>query len=244
MNYSWNWHVLFEPSPTGEGMYLNLLFEGLGWTIVTTLCAWAVAMGIGICVGIARTRDAVLAQIISRTYIAIFRNIPILVQLFLWFFVLPEIVPVALSKWLKGLEYGPFYTAVCGIGFAMSARVAEQVRSGIQALSLGQSRASFALGMSTFQVYRHILLPQALRYILPTLTTELTTTVKATSVALTIGLTELSAQAHAVQEFSFQVFEAFTTATLIYIGLNAIVALGMRLIEKATAIPGATSARS
>jgi glutamate/aspartate transport system permease protein len=120
----------------------------------------------------------------------------------------------------------------------MSARVAEQVRSGVNALPRGQGMAGKALGLTTAQTYRYVLLPMAYRIILPPLTSEFLNTIKNTSVALTIGLLELTARARSMQEFSFQVFEAFTAATLLYLAVNIVVVTGMRFLERRVAVPG------
>ena len=159
-------------------------------------------------------------------------------QLFLWYFVLPELVPRGIGLWLKQLPNASFYTAFIGIGFFMSARVAEQVRAGINALPRGQAMAGKALGLTVAQTYIYVLLPMAFRIILPPLTSEFLNTIKNTSVALTIGLAELTARARAMQEFSFQVFEAFTAATLLYLMINAVVVVLMRQLERKVAVPG------
>ncbi len=132
----------------------------------------------------------------------------------------------------------PFYTAVVCLGFFTASRVAEQVRAGIQALPRGQRMAGTALGLTTAQTYRYVLLPNAYRIILPPLTSEFLNNLKNTSVALTIGLLELTARARAMQEFSFQVFEAFTAATLIYIVINLLVVTVAGVIERRVAVPG------
>lgn len=125
-----------------------------------------------------------------------------------------------------------------GIGLYMGSRVGEQLRAGIQALPRGQMMAATALGLTLPQAYRNVILPQAYRIILPPLTSEFLNTIKNTSVALTIGLLELTARARAMQEFSFQVFEAFTAATVLYLILNIVVTLAMRMLEKRVAVPG------
>jgi glutamate/aspartate transport system permease protein len=163
---------------------------------------------------------------------------PLLVQLFLWFFVLPEILPRAWGLWMKQMSHAPFYTAAIGIGLFMSARVAEQLRAGINSLPRGQGLAATALGLTTFQKYRYVLLPMAFRIILPPLTSEFLNTIKNTSVAITIGLIELTGEARAMQEFSFQVFEAFTAATMLYLAINIVVVTAMRFLERRVAIPG------
>ncbi len=243
MNYNWNWTIFWEQSPEGTGTYLDMLLSGLRWTIVTALISWVLALTLGSIVGVLRTLPSVLAQQFSAAYVELFRNIPLLVQMFLWFFVLPELVPSGLGLWLKQLPNAPFYTAVVCLGFYTSARVAEQVRAGINALPRGQRMAGTALGLTTLQTYRYVLLPMAYRIMLPPLTSEFLNNTKNTSVALTIGLLELTARARSMQEFSFQVFEAFTAATLLYLAINLVVVAGMRALERGVAVPGYIAGR-
>jgi glutamate/aspartate transport system permease protein len=238
LNYHWNWHVFFEPSPNGTGTYLDMLLSGLVVTIVTALAAWVIALATGTLVGVMRTLPSKAANLFGFCYVEFFRNMPLLVQLFLWFFVLPEILPASWGLWLKQLPNAPFYTAAIGTGLFMSARVAEQTRAGINSLPRGQKNAATALGLTTSQVYRYVLLPISFRIILPPLTSEFLSTIKNTSVALTIGLIELTAEARAMQEFSFQVFEAFTAATVLYLLINIVVVIAMHFVERGVAIPG------
>lgn len=238
MNYNWNWGIFWEASPEGVGTYLTMLLMGLRWTVATALLAWIVALVFGSIVGVMRTLPGRTIGIVASAYVEFFRNIPLLVQLFLWYFVLPELLPQAAGMWLKQLPNAPFWTGAIGVGLYMSARIAEQLRAGIKSLPRGQAMAGTALGLTTLQTYRYVLLPMAYRIIMPPLTSEFLNTIKNTSVALTIGLMELTARARAMQEFSFQVFEAFTAATLLYLALNAVVVFGMRRLEKAVAVPG------
>jgi glutamate/aspartate transport system permease protein len=238
VNYHWNWHIFFEPAPDGTGTYLDMLLSGLVLTIETALLAWVIALVFGSIVGVLRTLPSKAVSWIGFAYVEFFRNMPLLVQLFLWFFVLPELLPLALGLWLKQMPHAPFWTASVGIGLFMSARVAEQLRAGIGSLPRGQKMAATALGLTTVQSYRYVLLPMAFRIILPPLTSEFLNTIKNTSVAITIGLIELTGEARAVQEFSFQVFEAFTAATVLYLLINVIVVIGMRWLERALAVPG------
>jgi glutamate/aspartate transport system permease protein len=243
VNYHWNWHIFFEPDPTGATTYLDLLLQGLLLTIETALFAWVIALVFGSIIGVSRTLPSKAASWIGFFYVEFFRNMPLLVQLFLWFFVLPELLPRAAGLWLKQLPHASFYTAAIGVGLFMSARVAEQVRAGIGSLPRGQKQAATALGLTTAQAYAYVLLPMAYRIILPPLTSEFLSTIKNTSVAITIGLLELTGQARSMQEFSFQVFEAFTAATLLYLLLNLVVVAGMRFLERAVAIPGYISGK-
>jgi glutamate/aspartate transport system permease protein len=238
MNYHWNWMIFWEPSPDGVGTYLDMLLSGLYWTLVTSACAWVLALGLGSFVGVARTLKGSWLARAGTVYVELFRNIPLLVQLFLWYFVLPELLPRAAGLWLKQLPDAAFWTGFIGVGIYMSARVAEQVRSGIQALPRGQAMAGLALGLTTAQTYRHVLLPMAYRIILPPLTSDMLGTIKNSSVALTIGLLELTNRARSMQEFSFQTFEAFTAASLLYLIVNAAVVIAMRQLERQVAVPG------
>src|SRR5262245_17347769 len=215
-----------------------MLLWGLVWTMVTAICAWIVALVFGTIIGVARTLPSKTAERLGFAYVELFRNVPLVVQLFLWYFVLPEMLPAAWGTWLKQLQYAPFYTAVVGIGLYMSARVAEQLRAGINSMSKGQRRAALAVGLAFPQAYRHVVLALAFRIVLPPLTSEFLNTLKNTSVALTIGLLELTSRARAMQEFSFQVFEAFAAATVLYLLLNLVVVVAMRQLERRVAVPG------
>jgi glutamate/aspartate transport system permease protein len=238
VNYHWNWHIFLEPNPTGAGTYLDMLLSGLRLTILTALVAWVIALLFGSVIGVLRTLPSKLASWIGFAYVEFFRNMPLLVQLFLWFFVLPELLPRAAGLWLKQLPNAPFYTASIGVGLFMSARVAEQLRAGIGSLPRGQKMAATALGLTTAQAYRYVLLPMAFRIILPPLTSEFLNTIKNTAVAITIGLLELTGEARSMQEFSFQVFEAFAAATVLYLAINVVVVIFMRWLERSVAIPG------
>jgi glutamate/aspartate transport system permease protein len=244
VQYNWNWGIFFQPAPDGTGTYLSWLIAGLGWTLVTALAAWVIALGIGSLLGVLRTTPTRWMVRVGNWYVELFRNIPLLVQMFLWFFVLPEVIPKGLGDAIKQMPppWAAFVPAVLCLGFYTAARVAEQVRAGIQSLPRGQNMAGTALGLTVAQTYRYVLVPQAFRIIMPPLTSEFLNIIKNSSVALTIGLMELTARARAMQEFSFQVFEAFTAATVIYILVNIVVVFGMRWVERKVAVPGLIAA--
>ena len=242
MNYNWNWRIFWEQSPEGATTYMGMLLSGLQWTLATGLGAWVIALVLGALVGTVRTAPVKWAAGVATAYVELFRNIPLLVQMFLWFFVLPELLPEAIGNWLKQLPNAPFVTAVICLGFFTSARVAEQVRAGIISLPRGQTMAGTAMGLNLPQTYRYVILPQAFRIVIPPLTSEFLNVIKNSAVALTIGLAELTARARAMQEFSFQVFEAFTAATLIYLIVNIFVVNMMRLLERKIAVPGLIAA--
>jgi glutamate/aspartate transport system permease protein len=195
---------------------------------------------LGTLIGTLRTTPLTWVRGVCTAYVELFRNIPLLVQMFLWFFVLPELLPPAAGDWMKQLPppWGSYFPAVLCLGIYTSVRVAEQVRAGIQSLPRGQAMAATAIGLRLPQAYREVLLPQSFRIIQPPLTSEFLNCIKNSSVALTIGVMELTARARAMQEFSFQVFEAFAAATVIYLLTNLLVVLGMRWVEARVRVPG------
>ncbi len=244
MNYPWHWKVLVETEPGGTGTYLQYLVVGLGWTLATALAAWVIALTIGALIGTIRTTPLKWAVRLGNLYVEIFRNIPLIVQMFLWFFVVPELLPQQLGDWIKQMPppWGSYVPAVLCLGIFTSVRVAEQVRAGINSLPRGQRMAATAMGLTQFQAYRDVILPQAFRIILPPITSEFMNVIKNSSVALTIGLLELTGRARAMQEFSFRVFEAFTAATVIYLLTNLVVVLLMRTLERRVRVPGLIAA--
>ena len=244
MNYKWDWGIFLSAEPGGTGTYLKYLVVGLGWTLATALAAWVIALAIGSVVGTLRTTPYKWVVRLGNAYVEIFRNVPLIVQMFLWFFVVPELLPKGLGDWVKQMPppWGSYLPAVMCLGLYTSVRIAEQVKSGIGSLSRGQGMAGTALGLTLAQSYRFVLLPQAFRIVLPPLTSEFMNVIKNSSVALTIGLLELTGRARAMQEFSFKVFEAFAAATVIYLLTNLVVVIGMRALEKKVRVPGLISA--
>jgi glutamate/aspartate transport system permease protein len=244
VKYNWNWGIFWQPAADGSGTWLHYLLVGVVWTLTTALAAWVIALAIGSLVGVIRTTPSRWAIRLGNAYVELFRNIPLLVQMFLWFFVLPEVVPQGVGEWIKQMPppWSAFIPAVLCLGFYTSARVAEQVRAGIQSLPRGQGMAGTAMGLTLLQSYRYVLLPQAYRIIMPPLTSEFLNIIKNSAVALTIGLMELTARARAMQEFTFQVFEAFTAATIIYILVNIVIVFAMRWLEKRITVPGLIAA--
>lgn len=178
----------------------------------------------------------------ANVYVTIFRNVPLLVQLFLWYFVFPELLSDEAGMWVKReLPLPEFWTAVVCLGLYTASRVAEQVRAGINSISRGQQYAAMAIGLTPVQVYRYVLLPVAFRIIIPPLTSDFLGVFKNSSLALTIGVLELTAMTRQIEEYSYQGFEAFTAATVLYIAVTAIVMMAMRVVEGRVRIPGMIS---
>ncbi|MCG6884420.1 MAG: amino acid ABC transporter permease [Silicimonas sp.] len=233
MNYNWNWSVLFEPE------YLGWLMSGLGWTISVALCAWVIALVVGSLVGVGRTLPNKFISTLCTAYVELFRNVPLLVQMFIWYFAVPEMLPEDAGRWMKrDMPQPEFVTAVVALGLYTASRVAEQVRAGIETVPKGLSSAATAQGMSVAQVYRYVLLPISFRLIVPPMTSEFLTVFKNSSLALTIGLLELTAQSQQIAEYTFQSFEAYTAATIIYVLIALTATVAMTLLERYTRIPG------
>ncbi len=240
MSYNWNWQVFLQPSATGEGTYLAWLAEGLQWTIFLSLSAWVIALIAGSVIGVLRTVPNRWLSTLATAYVEVFRNIPLLVQLFIWYFVLPELLPVEWGNAFK--QTNPltqqFFSAMLCLGLFTSARVAEQVRSGINSLPAGQTAAGLAMGFTLIQVYRYVRLPMAYRIIVPPLTSEFLNIFKNSAVATTIGLIELSRQAQQLVDYTAQPYEAFIAVTVLYVMINVTVMFLMRRLETRVRVPG------
>jgi glutamate/aspartate transport system permease protein len=233
MTYRWDWSVLVSQP------YLGWLLAGLGWTLLVAGAAWVLALAVGVTVGVLRTLPNRAARTFGTAYVETFRNVPLLLQLFVWYFVLPELLPAPVGNWIKrDLPLPEYWTAVIGLGLFTAARVAEQTRAGIQAIGRGQATAAAASGMTLAQSYRYILLPLAARNVLPPLTSEFLNVVKNSSLALTIGLLELTGQSRQIESATFHGIEAFTAATLTYVVLTTAVIVALRAVERLVAIPG------
>lgn len=240
MSYSWDWSVFLKPSVTGEGLYGVLLLDGVLWTLGLSLLSWCLALALGTLTGIARVSTHPLLRWTSAIYVHCFRNTPLLVQLFLWYFVLPELIPVHWGNAIKHMNptWNQFLSVVLCLTLYTTAGVAEQVRTGLKSIATGQASAAKAIGLDGWGIHRFILLPQAIRIVLPSLTSDFMNVFKNSAAALAIGLMELTGQSRQLAEFSGQPFESFIAATLIYMAITYLVVLFMRHIEKKMSIPG------
>ncbi len=239
MGISLDWSVFLQELPEGGVFYWEMLLSGLWWTLGVAACSWSIAMLCGSVIGTLRTTESRVLVFIGNAWVELFRNIPLLVQMFLWYFVVPEFIP-PLKAWVVAADpsHAQFLSATLCLGLFTSARIAEQVRAGIQSLPRGQRHAALAIGLNTTQMYRFVLLPMAFRIIIPPLTSETMNLIKNTSIALTIGLAELTFRTREMGEYTFRFFEAFTAATLVYIAIAMTANRVMALIERRTAVPG------
>jgi len=239
MKFDLDWGIFFQEIPGGGERYIDLLISGLWWTLGVSACAWVVAMIVGSVIGTVRTTQSPWLVRAGNAWVELFRNIPLLVQMFLWYFVIPEFIP-PLKQWIVKADpaQAQFLLAVLCRGLFTSARVAEQVRAGIQSLPRGQRLAGMAVGLTTTQVYRFVLLPMAFRIVIPPLTSETMNLIKNSSIALTIGLAELTFRSREMGEYTFHFFEAFTAATLVYVVIAMTANRVMAVVERRVAVPG------
>lgn len=240
MSYQWNWSVFLQPTAVGDDVYLGWMFSGFKMTIGLSLSAWVIALMLGALMGVLRTVPNKVLVRISTAYVELFRNIPLLVQLFIWYFVLPELLPTSIGDAFK--QSSPlmqqFLSSMVCLGLFTSARVAEQVRSGINSLPPGQRNAGLAVGFTLPQTYRFVILPMAFRMVVPPLTSEFLNIFKNSAVCSTIGLLELAAQGRQLVDYTAQPYESFIAVTLAYVLINVTVMFLMHRFERRIAVPG------
>jgi glutamate/aspartate transport system permease protein len=231
---------IFTQIPEGADLnWWQSLASGLKWTLATAFFAAIIAFSVGSLLGVMRTTSKRWMVMLGNAYVELFRNIPLLIQFFIWYFVIPGLIP-SVKEWVISLDptEHQFITAVVCLGLFTAARVSEQVRSGIQALPRGQRAAGYAVGLTEPQTYRFVLLPMAYRLVIPPLTSETMNLIKNTSVAYSIGLVELFFRTREMGEQTFKYFEAFAAATLVYVIIAMTANRVMAYVEKKVAVPG------
>ncbi len=236
MNYRFDWSVLWT-GQSGEW-----LWSGLITTLELSALAWLLAVCLGILSGAFRTVPLRPLRVLATGYVEFFRNVPLLVWMFFWYFGVPPFLPQEMQDWLfgHGLE---FWAAVCALGVYSGARFSEVLRSGIQSIPKTLFEASVASGFTTLQAYRYVILPVAFRLIIPPATNESLNLLKNSSVALTISVAELTFQTRQIETYTAKAIEALTAGTVIYLVLCVSLASVMGWVERRTAIPGLITAR-
>jgi glutamate/aspartate transport system permease protein len=228
---SWDWKVFLNDDGSGR-TYLEWMMNAWGWTLSVAAAAWIVAMVVGALMGTLRTLpNSPWLVRLGNAWVELFRNIPLLVQIFIWYFVVPKMFPVM-------MQVPGFVLVVLALGFFTSARIAEQVRAGVQALPRGQRYAGMALGFTTLQTYRYVILPMAFRIIMPPLTSESMNLLKNSSVAFAVSIAELTMFAMQAQEETSRGIEIYIAVTALYALSAFAVNRAMALVEKKMQIPG------
>ena len=228
---NWDWQVFLTDDGSGR-TYLEWMMEAWGWTLSVASWAWVVAIVMGTVIGTLRTLpNSPWLVRLANAWVELFRNIPLLVQIFIWYFVLPKMFPV--MQQLSG-----FVLVVLALGFFTSARIAEQVRAGVQALPRGQRYAAMAMGFTTAQAYRYVILPMAFRIILPPLTSESMNLLKNSSVAFAVSIAELTMFAMQAQEETSRGIEIYIAVTALYAISAFAVNRVFAFIERRARVPG------
>jgi glutamate/aspartate transport system permease protein len=228
---TWDWQVFLNDDGSGR-TYLQWMFDAWGWTLSVAGASWVIAMLCGALIGTLRTLpNSPWLVRFANAWVELFRNVPLLVQIFIWYFVVPKIFPA-----MK--ELPSFILVVFALGFFTSARIAEQVRAGVQALPRGQRYAGMAMGFTTFQTYRYVILPMAFRIIVPPLTSESMNLLKNSSVAFAVSIAELTMFAMQAQEETSRGIEIYLAVTALYAVSAFAVNRVMAFVEKRVQIPG------
>jgi His/Glu/Gln/Arg/opine family amino acid ABC transporter permease subunit len=231
MNYQLNWSVLWSGQTGGW------LFQGLLTTLQLSIFAWLLAIALGIISGALRTVTIQSLRWLATGYVEFFRNVPLLVWMFFWYFGVPPFLPQGLQDWLY--EHGAeFCAGVFALGIYHGARFSEVIRSGIQSIPKTQFEAALSTGLTVAQAYRLIIVPIALRLIVPPATNETLNLLKNSSVALTIGVAELTFQTRQIETYTAKALEALVAGTVLYLVLCLSIATIMARVERRIAIPG------
>jgi len=231
VRYEFTWSVLWS------GQSGSWLLQGLVTTLAISGLAWLLAVALGIVSGALRTVPWKPLRAVATFYVEFFRNVPLLVWMFFWYFGVPPLLPQVAREWLFD-HAAEFWAAMCALGVYHGARMSEVIRSGIQSIPRTQFEAAVAMGLTTFQVYRLVIVPIALRLIVPPATSESLNLLKNSSVALTISVAELTFQTRQIETYTARAIEALTAGTVIYLVLCVGIATVMARVERHFAIPG------
>ncbi len=231
LQYDFKWSVLWTAP------YSGWILSGIGTTLRLSAIAWVVACALGILAGALRTVPFAPVRLLATGYVEFFRNVPLLVWMFFWYFGVPQLLPAGAQEPLNRLGV-EFLAAVMALGVYHGARFSEVIRAGIQSIPRTQLEAAISTGLSVGQAYRFIILPVALRLIIPPLTSESLNLLKNSSLALTIGVAEVTFQTRQIESYTAKGIEALTAGTLIYLLLCLGIAGIMARVESRFAIPG------
>ena len=230
----WDWQIFLADDGGGRSD-LEWMLQAWGWTLAVAFTAWCVAVLVGTLVGVIRTlKSSPVLSRLARVWVELFRNIPLLVQVFLWYFVLPKL-------WPAMQQFPSFWLVSLALGLFTSARIAEQFRAGIESIKTGQTQAALALGMSRTQLYLHVLMPQALRVIMPPLTSESMNLLKNSSIAFAVSVPELTMFAMQAQEETARGIEIYLAVTFLYAVSAFAVNRVLAQLEKRLRLPGSGS---
>lgn len=225
-----NFEFLTQTVGSGEKQtYLDWIISGMGYTTLVSIVAYLIALILGITIGSFRTRSGPIAWLATGVF-ELFSSIPLKVQMFFFYFVLPALLVPKFAETASPLTLS-LTAAIGALGFFMGCRVSGHIYSALQALAGNQAQAAKSLGFSTIQSYVFILLPQALKNSFPALVNELLSTVKNSSIAGAIGLAELFYRCKQLNEFTAAVYEPFFLVLFGYLVINMTLLMIIRSTE-------------
>jgi len=231
--YDFDWSVLWR-EPYGQWMLQAILT-----TIHLSLLGWVIAVTIGLIVGTMRVFPSRIARAIGTIYVEVIRNIPYLVQLFMWFFMVPLLLPKTTQMWINiNVPNIPYWTGVICLGVYTASRVAEHLRAGMHSIPAEQYRAAQSTGLSVFQTYRYVIIPYGIRIVMPPLTTEFLTCFKNSALTMTIGVLETTGMAYLIDSYTWHGLETISGAMLVYIITSMTIVAFMGWVESRIRIPG------
>lgn len=216
----------FDPGTVLSGQYLNWFIWGIATTVALTIATWLLGMAVGLLLTLIRMAPFRPLGWLVALYVEYHRDVPLLVQIFVWYFGIPQLLPRAARLWVNS-HHSEFLLATVALGLASAAYITEDLRSGIRSIPRTQYEAARSVGLSFLQALRLVILPQALRAVIPPLINQTLLLFKNTSLAMAIGVGELTYRTRQVDSYTFKTFEAFAVATVIYLAVSfGIMALG------------------
>ncbi len=216
LNYTFDWSVVTS------GQYFDWLVSGLITTLKLSAISIVLAFILGLVIAVMRMSHSKPLRWFAHAYLEFFRNTPLLVQIFFWYFGSYKILPAAVNEWLVSTNF-EFAAAAIALTIYTSAFIAEDIRSGVLSIPKEQMEASRSAGFSYLRSMQYIILPQAVRITIPPLVNQFLNVAKNSSLAMTIGVMEMTYQARQVESYTFKGFEAFTAATVVYLVLSIII---------------------
>jgi polar amino acid transport system permease protein len=223
--------ILLDPRFTG------MLWLGVKMTLVVAIGSWLLAMGLAFVLLALRLVPNAIAQRVVMGYVSYHRNVPTLVQLMLWYFGIANLLPGAVQSWLSDHSAEALF-AIIGLGLCQAAYFSEDLRSGLRAVPAGQTEAARALGHGFLGTLRFVLLPQAVRNSLPALVNHSVSLFKNSSLAMAIGVAELTHAVKEIENLSFRAFESYLLATVMYLSASLLIMAFGAWLERRTRIVG------
>jgi polar amino acid transport system permease protein len=225
LKYHFDWSIVTS------GKYFDWLVSGFKVTLELSSVSIVLAFLLGLFIAVMRMSHLKPVRFIASAYLEFFRNTPLLVQIFFWYFGSYKILPTVVNDWLNSTNF-EFAAAVIALSIYTSAFIAEDLRSGILSIPKEQMEAARSAGFSFLRSMQYIILPQAVRITIPPLVNQFLNLAKNSSLAMTIGVAELTYQARQVESYSFKGFEAFTAATLVYLAISVCITGLVHLYDK------------